>query len=67
MPRSSRPVANDSGLNASALIADAAKTVQGGAGKSADVAVAGGKDPSKLDEALALAQVGGRPRVRVTA
>ncbi len=49
-------VASDSGLNASALIADAAKTVQGGAGKSADVAVAGGKDPSKLDEALALAR-----------
>ena len=45
-------VANGSGLNASELIADAAKTVQGGAGKSADVAVAGGKDPSKLDEAL---------------
>jgi len=49
-------VANDSGLNASALIAEAAKAVQGGAGKSADVAVAGGKDPSKLDEALALAR-----------
>ncbi|HMK11768.1 MAG TPA: alanine--tRNA ligase-related protein, partial [Acidimicrobiales bacterium] len=49
-------VANDSGFNASALIADAAKTVQGGAGKSADVAVAGGKDPSKLDEALAQAR-----------
>ena len=30
--------------------------MQGGAGKSADVAVAGGKDPSKLDEALALAR-----------
>ncbi len=45
-------VANGSGLHASELIADAAKTVQGGAGKSADVAVAGGKDPSKLDEAL---------------
>jgi alanyl-tRNA synthetase len=49
-------VASDSGFNASALIADAAKTVQGGAGKSADVAVAGGKDPSKLDDALALAR-----------
>ncbi len=46
-------VANGSGLNASELIGDAARTVQGGAGKSADVAVAGGKDPSKLDEALA--------------
>ncbi len=62
-------VANDSGLNASELIADAAKTVQGGAGKSADVAVAGGKDPSKLDEALALvrAAAGSVSRVRVLA
>ncbi len=49
-------VANGSGLNASGLISDAAKTVQGGAGKSVDVAVAGGKDPSKLDEALAQAR-----------
>ena len=45
-------VAPDSGLHAGELIADAAKTVQGGGGKSADLAVAGGKDPSKLDEAL---------------
>ena len=45
-------VAGGSGLHPSELIADAAKTVKGGAGKSADVAVAGGKDPSKLDEAL---------------
>jgi alanyl-tRNA synthetase len=49
-------VTNESGFNASALIADAERTVQGGAGKSADVAVAGGKDPSKLDEALAQAR-----------
>ena len=49
-------VSSESGFNASALIADAAKTVQGGAGKSADVAVAGGKDPSRLDEALAQAR-----------
>ena len=49
-------VTNESGFNASALIADAAKTVQGGAGKSPDVAVAGGKDASKLDEALAQAR-----------
>jgi alanyl-tRNA synthetase len=44
----------DSGLNASELIADAAKAVKGGGGKSADLAVAGGKDPEALDDALAL-------------
>lgn len=47
-------VAADSGLNASELIADAAKKVKGGGGKSADLAVAGGKDPEALDEALDL-------------
>jgi hypothetical protein len=30
--------------------------VQGGAGKNADLAVAGGRDPSRLDEALDLAR-----------
>ncbi|MDP8937484.1 MAG: alanine--tRNA ligase [Actinomycetota bacterium] len=45
-------VAKDSGLEASALLADAARTVGGGGGKSAEVAVAGGRDPSRLDEAL---------------
>ena len=45
-------VAKDSGLDASDLIADAARTVGGGGGKSPDVAVAGGRDPSRLDEAL---------------
>lgn len=44
----------DSGYNASALIADAAKLVKGGGGKHAEIAVAGGKDPSALDEALAV-------------
>jgi alanyl-tRNA synthetase len=44
----------DSGLNASELIADAAKAVKGGGGKSADLAVAGGKDPGALDDALVL-------------
>ncbi len=44
--------AKDSGLDASALIADAARTVKGGGGKSPDLAVAGGKDASALDEAL---------------
>jgi alanyl-tRNA synthetase len=47
-------VAADSGFNASELIADAAKKVKGGGGKSADLAVAGGKDPEALDDALDL-------------
>ncbi|MCD9623211.1 alanine--tRNA ligase [Rhabdothermincola salaria] len=42
----------DSGLHASELIADAARTVKGGTGKNAELAVAGGKDPGALDEAL---------------
>jgi alanyl-tRNA synthetase len=45
-------VAKDSGLNASELIAEAARTVKGGGGKSPDLAVAGGRDPERLDEAL---------------
>jgi alanyl-tRNA synthetase len=45
-------VTADSGLAASELIADAARTVGGGAGKGAEVAMAGGKDASRLDEAL---------------
>jgi alanyl-tRNA synthetase len=45
-------VAKDSGLDASTLIADAARTVGGGGGRGADVAVAGGRNPDKLDEAL---------------
>lgn len=44
----------DSGLHAYELIADALKLVQGGGSKSADLAVAGGKDASRLDEALDL-------------
>ena len=49
-------VTPDSGFNASELIADAAKAVKGGGGRSADLAVAGGKDPSALDAALDLAR-----------
>jgi alanyl-tRNA synthetase len=49
-------VTPDSGFNASELIADAARAVKGGGGKSADLAVAGGKDPSALDAALELAR-----------
>jgi alanyl-tRNA synthetase len=45
-------VSPDSGLHASELIGAAAKTVGGGTGKAADVATAGGKDASRLDEAL---------------
>ncbi len=45
-------VTADSGLNASELIADAARLVGGGGGKAADLAMAGGKLPEKLDEAL---------------
>nr|MDQ6910083.1 DHHA1 domain-containing protein [Actinomycetota bacterium] len=45
-------VAKDGGLVASDLIAEAARTVGGGGGKSAEIAVAGGRDPSRLDEAL---------------
>ncbi len=45
-------VAKDSGLLASDLIAGAARTVGGGGGKNPDLAVAGGREPSRLDEAL---------------
>jgi alanyl-tRNA synthetase len=45
-------VAPDSGLHASELLADAARTVGGGGGKAADLAVAGGRHPERLDEAL---------------
>ncbi|MET0490049.1 MAG: alanine--tRNA ligase-related protein, partial [Acidimicrobiales bacterium] len=45
-------VTPDSGLNAGELIAGAAKTVGGGGGKAPDLAVAGGRDPAKIDDAL---------------
>jgi alanyl-tRNA synthetase len=48
--------AKDSGLRAGELIADAARTVGGGGGKGPELAVAGGRDPSQLDEALAQAR-----------
>jgi alanyl-tRNA synthetase len=50
-------VAADSGLDAAALIADAARAVGGGGGKGKDLAVAGGRDASRIDEALDLARV----------
>jgi alanyl-tRNA synthetase len=46
----------DSGRNAGDLIKDAAKAVQGGGGGKGDIAVAGGKNPAGLDEALAIAR-----------
>jgi alanyl-tRNA synthetase len=49
-------VTNDFGKMASDLIIDAALTIGGGGGKAADLAVAGGKKPEALDEALAQAR-----------
>jgi alanyl-tRNA synthetase len=49
-------VAKDSGFDAGALIKDAAKAVGGGGGGKGDLATAGGRDASKIDEALALAR-----------
>ena len=45
-------VRKDSGLHAARLIADAAKTIKGGGGKDANLAIAGGKDAGGLDAAL---------------
>ena len=56
--------AKGSGFDASALIGDASRTVGGGGGKNPDLAVAGGRDASRLDEALEQARqaaTGGRP------
>jgi alanyl-tRNA synthetase len=47
-------VAKGSDLVASDLIAEAARVVGGGGGKNPEVAMAGGRDPSRLDEALDL-------------
>ena len=49
-------VARDGGLTASDLIGPPARMVGGGGGKGADIAMAGGRDPSRLDEALELAR-----------
>jgi alanyl-tRNA synthetase len=46
----------DSGLNASELIAAGAKAIKGGGGKDPLLAVAGGKEPAGIDEALDLAR-----------
>ena len=49
-------VTKDSGLHAGELIAPGFKAIKGGGGKTPDVAKAGGKDPSGVDEALGLAR-----------
>ncbi len=45
----------EKGLNAATLVREAAKVVGGGGGGRPDMAQAGGSDPDKLEEALALA------------
>ena len=49
-------VAPEAGVEAGALIKDAARAVGGGGGGKGNVATAGGKDPSGIDEALAIAR-----------
>jgi alanyl-tRNA synthetase len=49
-------VAPDSGIEASALLKDAAKAVGGGGGGKGDIATAGGKNPAGMDDALDLAR-----------
>ena len=51
-------VTADAGRPAADVIKDAAKAVKGGGGGKGDVAIAGGKDPGGLDEALAIARRG---------
>ncbi|QXC61861.1 alanine--tRNA ligase [Aquihabitans sp. G128] len=46
----------ESGIDAGGLIADAARAVGGGGGKNPELAVAGGKDATRIDEALDLAR-----------
>jgi alanyl-tRNA synthetase len=45
-------VRSGSGLDAGRILAEAARTVGGGAGKGRELSVAGGRDPSRLEEAL---------------
>jgi alanyl-tRNA synthetase len=42
----------DSGFDAGQLLAEPARTVGGGAGKKKELSIAGGRDPSRLGEAL---------------
>jgi alanyl-tRNA synthetase len=46
----------ESGFSAATLIAEGAKAIKGGGGKADDLAMAGGKDPEGIDEALELAR-----------
>ena len=46
----------ESGLDAGAIIAEGSKAIQGGGGKGADFAMAGGKNAAGIDEALELAK-----------
>jgi alanyl-tRNA synthetase len=46
----------DRGLSAAAVVREAAEVVSGGGGGRDDVAQAGGKDPSRLEEALQVAR-----------
>jgi alanyl-tRNA synthetase len=50
------PGANQKGLSAAELVRAAASVVGGGGGGRDDMAQAGGRDPAKLDEALAAAR-----------
>ncbi|MGI9615281.1 MAG: alanine--tRNA ligase, partial [Acidimicrobiales bacterium] len=47
-------VESDAGVEAGALIADAAKAIKGGGGKGAELAMAGGGNAAGIDEALQL-------------
>jgi alanyl-tRNA synthetase len=49
-------VRKDAGFHASDLIVDALKAIGGGGGKNPDLAMAGGKNPDGLDDALNLAR-----------
>jgi alanyl-tRNA synthetase len=49
-------VEKSTGVNAGDLVKDAARAVGGGGGGKGDVAVAGGKDPSGVDQALEAAR-----------
>ena len=64
--RSSRQAAVERGLSAADVVREAAAVVGGGGGGRDDMAQAGGKDPSKLDEALAAARRGDRAGARLS-
>ena len=49
-------VAPESGFNAGELLSGAARAVKGGGGKDPVIAVAGGKNPEGIDEALEAAR-----------